>query len=603
MNRKVSREDRQANKARLCRPRKRPNPMKNKSDVTTVSASAKKLKTWNEINVPENVEKHYRIIDFVLVFSVISTLVKCTKCDGKIEFKTCKKEGLGFNIEVKCNNCKMPVYVPSSERIGRGKYEINYRFAFVMRMLGLGLAGCNKFCGLMDISSNFVSKAVYNVYLKNMCDHIKSVAQSLYSMAATQEKEETCEENEIENTVHLTVSGDGTWQKRGFSSLYGVSSLIGYHTGKVIDICVKSGVCQACAIWERKLTSMEFEEWHENHVQVGECQANHVGPAGNMEVSAIKEMFQRSEEKYGLRYKYYVGDGDSKTYTGVIESQPYGEDFLIHKKECVGHVQKRMGKRLRDVVKNTTVETEIKTGKKAGQKRRSRSLGGKGKLTGKTIDKLTVYYGLAITRNCDSVKKMSDAIWATLLHYKSTNEDPQHDKCPAGADSWCKYQKALATTGIEDFHHSYEPFPDEVITAIEPIYQDLSKEELLQRCLGGFTQNNNESLNQLIWRISPKILSSSPTIIQIAANAAACTFNEGSIALLAFLKQMEISIGPSANEYVKTCDESRISKAEEKAALQTKEARIQRRMEQKDALDLAEAAGTLLYGAGIDDSM
>nr|XP_036678349.1 uncharacterized protein LOC118879563 isoform X2 [Drosophila suzukii]XP_036678357.1 uncharacterized protein LOC118879567 isoform X2 [Drosophila suzukii] len=233
-----------------------------------------------------------------------------------------------------------------------------------------------------------------------------------------------------------------------------------------------------------------------------------------------------------------------------------------------------MGKRLRDVVKNTTVEKEIKTGKKAGQKRRSKSLGGTGKLTGKTIDKLT-----------------------------STNDDPQHHKCPAGAESWCEYQKALATTGIEDFHHSYEPFPDEVITAIEPIYEDLSKDELLQRCLGGFTQNNNESLNQLIWRISPKVLASSPTIIEIAANAAACTFNEGYIALLAFLEEMKINVGPSAHEYVKTFDESRILKAEEKAALQTKEARILRRMEQKDALDLADAAGTLLYGAGIDDSI
>nr|XP_036678351.1 uncharacterized protein LOC118879565 [Drosophila suzukii] len=265
------------------------------------------------------------------------------------------------------------------------------------------------------------------------------------------------------------------------------------------------------------------------------------------------------------------------------------------------HVQKRMGKRLRDVVKNTTIEKEIKTGKKAGQKRRSKSLGGKGKLTGKTIDKLTVYYGLAIRRNCDSVKKMNDAIWATFLHYKSTNDDPQHHKCPAGAESWCEYQKALATTGIEDFHHSYEPFPDEVITAIEPIYEDLSKDELLQRCLGGFTQNNNESLNQLIWRISPKVLASSPTIIEIAANAAACTFNEGYIALLTFLEEMKINVGPSAHEYVKTFDESPILKAEEKAALQTKEARILRRREQKDALDLADAAGTLLYGAGIDD--
>jgi len=92
-------------------------------------------------------------------------------------------------------------------------------------------------------------------------------------------------------------------------------------TGKVIDICVKSGVCQMCKLWETKLNSVEFEEWHENHVELGECQANHVGPAGNMEVSAIKEMFQRSEEKYGVKYKYYVGDGDSKTYTGVNSIQ------------------------------------------------------------------------------------------------------------------------------------------------------------------------------------------------------------------------------------------------------------------------------------------
>jgi len=161
---------------------------------------------------------------------------------------------------------------------------------------------------------------------------------------------------------------------------------------------------------------------------------------------------------------------------------------------------------------------------------------------------------------------MNDAIWAIFLHYKSTNDDPQHHKCPAGADSWCEYQKALATTGIEDFHHDYEPFPDEVITAIEPIYEDLSKDELLQRCVGGFTQNNNESLNQLIWRISPKILASSPTIIEIAANAAACTFNEGYIALLAFLEEMKISVGPNAHEYVKTFDESRILKAEEGCA-------------------------------------
>jgi len=66
----------------------------------------------------------------------------------------------------------------------------------------------------------------------------------------------------------------------------------------------------------------------------------------------------------------------------------------------------------------------------------------------------------------------------------------------------------------------------------------LSKEELLQRCLGGFTQNNNESYNQLVWKISPKIIPSGSIIIELAAYIAACTFNEGSVALLQIMESM-----------------------------------------------------------------
>ena len=142
----------------------------------------------------------------------------------------------------------------------------------------------------------------------------------------------------------MTVSGDGTRKKRGFSSLYGVASIIGYHTGKVLDILVKSAFCHTCKFWENKLDTAEYEEWKDQHVKDGNCTANHVGASRNMKVIAIKEMFQRST-KNQVKYKNYIGDGDSKTYTGVLDSKPYGETFLINKKECIGHVQKRMGTR------------------------------------------------------------------------------------------------------------------------------------------------------------------------------------------------------------------------------------------------------------------
>ena len=74
-------------------------------------------------------------------------------CDGKVQFKQCVKFGLGFKIQVDCGNCE-PRYILSCQKIGRS-YKINRRLIFVMRILGLGLAGCKKFCALMDISCSF----------------------------------------------------------------------------------------------------------------------------------------------------------------------------------------------------------------------------------------------------------------------------------------------------------------------------------------------------------------------------------------------------------------------------------------------------------------
>ena len=183
-----------------------------------------------------------------------------------------------------------------------------------------------------------------------------------------------------------------------------------------------------------KLGSAEYEEWYEGHTNSGQCKANHIGAAGNLEVDTIVTMFKRSVVTLGVRFRKYIEDDDSKTYTGVINAKPYGENFPINKKECIGHVQKWKGTRLRDVVKTSVGKTETKAEKQVKHK----SLSGKGKVTDKIIDKLTIYYGLAIHRNHDSVEKIKNATWATYYHYSSTDESPQHHKCPSGDESWCQ---------------------------------------------------------------------------------------------------------------------------------------------------------------------
>ena len=68
-----------------------------------------------------------------------------------------------------------------------------------------------------------------------------------------------------------------------------------------------------------------------------------------MEVEGIQRLFERSEEN-GIRYTVYVGDGDSRSYSTIKSLQPYGPGVEITKEECIGHIQKRMGSRLRSLI-------------------------------------------------------------------------------------------------------------------------------------------------------------------------------------------------------------------------------------------------------------
>ena len=107
-----------------------------------------------------------------------------------------------------------------------------------------------------------------------------------------------------------------------------------------------------------------------------------------MEMEEAAVLWGRSIEKHNFRYTYMVSDGDSKTYAKVFEMNVYGEDVQIKKLDCVGHVQKRIGKRLLNL-------KSVTKGKLADGK----TIGGRGRLTEAIIKKIQRYYGLAIRQN------------------------------------------------------------------------------------------------------------------------------------------------------------------------------------------------------------
>jgi hypothetical protein len=102
-----------------------------------------------------------------------------------------------------------------------------------------------------------------------------------------------------------------------------------------------------------------------------------------MEGADVFNISNRSVHTRGISYTKYLGDGDSKPYQRVVTKNPYGPNISVTKLECVSHVQKRIGARLRRLVKEKTV-TKLHD---------SKSLGGKGCLTESLTEGLQNYYG------------------------------------------------------------------------------------------------------------------------------------------------------------------------------------------------------------------
>ena len=86
-----------------------------------------------------------------------------------------------------------------------------------------------------------------------------------------------------------------------------------------------------------------------------------------------------------------------------------------------------------------------------------------------------------------------------------------------------------------------------MLKILRPIFEDLSKEELLKRCLHGKTQNANESFNNIVWLKCPKTVFVNRQNIELGVNSAILQFNDGTHGIVNVLEQFSIRYGIYTN--------------------------------------------------------
>lgn len=541
-----------------------PRPSASKRKLTHVSTSSPgntSIPTFNEV------QKNYSgkiVIDMEILSDFISRNTRCKGCGGDISIAELPlaRKGLACKLEIQCSACKFSDSTMTSAILRDRLYSVNVSLVYGLRAIGKGLRAAQMLCCLMDLPKPVSNFSLYN----------KKISQSLQEVSTASMKNAANEAKELNESKDIAGALDGTWHKRGHTSLNGVMALTSVDTGKVIDVEIMSKYCQTCG----KST---------NNTPHLNCKKNYSGTSGGMEVTGAVEIFKRSEQTRSVRYVKYLGDGDSKGFKKVVEEEPYGKGVTITKLECVGHVQKRMGAKLRRLRKEMKGE-KLEDGK---------GLSGRGRLTDSEIDNLQLYYGLAIRRNSEDVKAMAKDIWAIYFHKLSTDENQQHGLCPPGETSWCKFNNAIAVGSKYEHKHS---LPSAVMQQIKPIFQDLTKEDLLKKCTHGKTQNPNESFNAVIWTRIPKTVYVGLDTLRFGVYDAVICFNDGVSARQQVLEHLGMKVGENTKQGFALIDTLRVKKAEDAMLAVAKLARVHNRNKRR-SVDDVEDPDDPLYGAGL----
>ena len=168
-----------------------------------------------------------RIIDMEILSNIISILCcpECTKPCLKLSERFSHKKGLSSLLVISCEcGYKHDFYTSSS--CGKS-YDINRRTVYTMRACGQGYRGIENFCALMNMPRPMTNRC-YDKIVTTVSNSAQLVAEETMEDAAKEIR------NFSDNTeiVDNTVSCDGSWQRRGYSSLNGVVTVISMTMGK-----------------------------------------------------------------------------------------------------------------------------------------------------------------------------------------------------------------------------------------------------------------------------------------------------------------------------------------------------------------------------------
>ena len=211
----------------------------------------------------------YRFIDLEIL-SEVFLQTSCKECGNAsclvLEDKSFERKGSASHLRIRCDQCGWVFAFYSSKKV-KQSFDVNKRLVYAMRSIGQGHASMKRFCALMNMPSPMQFKAY------RACNIALSKATTTVAMKIMNDAADEIRGENQGNITQCGVSCDGTWQRRGYSSLNGCVTTLSIDTGKCLDVEMLTKVCHGC----HKIAKMTDVSKKADLLEKHQCQANYKG--------------------------------------------------------------------------------------------------------------------------------------------------------------------------------------------------------------------------------------------------------------------------------------------------------------------------------------
>lgn len=110
---------------------------------------------------------------------------------------------------------------------------------------------------------------------------------------------------------------------------------------------------------------------------------------------------------------------------------------------------------------------------------------------------------------------------------------------------WLPWATALFTVKENNAQRLFPPEKQSLCSKVKPVYEKLSEDSLLNKCLHGKTQNQNEAISGMVWKGIPKEVFFGMEMLEFGLFDAISHFNIRAIArtVLVLLRALKINPG------------------------------------------------------------